>query len=81
MKIIVGMLLSCFVKIGEPGPNGSFIKDVPTLVIAIKDNKAFVEYNFSKAPGIDYLDDSKVLSTISINDLISPNYGRCKEIK
>ncbi len=85
INITVGMILSCFVKISSPGVYGSFVKNVPTSILFINKQGdktiALVEYDFSRATGIFYLGDDKLLDLIDIDDLKSETYGRCKLAK
>lgn len=86
MVIVVGMLLTCMVRIGAPGEYGSFLKNVPTKVIFVitEKNEALVEYDFKKCPGIKYLGDyhnDPPREIVGIADLLSVNYMNCKERK
>ncbi len=80
MLMIAGTLLVCWVKISDPGTYGSFVKDVPTKVLHIdqESGDVLVEYDFNKAPGIDYIGDKPIKALVNQKDLESTTYGRCK---
>jgi len=86
MTIVAGMILLCAVKIGAPGMYGSFLKDTPTKVLYVFEDKknVLVEYDFSKAPGIRYIGDrhdEKPTEKVGIVDLFTKTYMDCKESK
>lgn len=80
MLMLAGTLLVCWVKISDPGTYGSFVKDVPTKVVYVDQTSGdvLVEYDFNKAPGIDYIGDTPIKALVKQVDLESKTYGRCR---
>lgn len=82
MNIVAGMMLVCWVKVHGIASYNFFVKDVPTKILYVTDDKqAVVQYDFTKAPGIAYYGPDKVTDTEAIENLVAPTYMRCKEQK
>ena len=82
MTIIAGMILLCSVKIGSPGTYGAFVKNVPTTVKYLtEDKQALVQFDFRGVEALRVLDEGPWYELHDVANLTSETYMNCKEKK